>query len=245
MRRRKPLQRLFLGHADHRIVVAGHADIAHERGAARQDAQIRGRRMRMRADDNAGAAVAEIAHRLLLAGGLARACRRGWRRRRERNAQARQFAVDRGERIVQRIHEDAAHGVDDQHAPAVLGLDQRGAAARRAGRIVDRPDQPRRAFDEDQRFLLIPGMIAERDRVGAGLDEFVVDRLGDAEAAGRVLAIDDDAIELPVADQAGQALGDDRAAAAADNVADKENAHQAGPLIAGIRERVRARSVSS
>ena len=72
------------------------------------------------------------------------------------------------------------------------------------GRKIRRPNQPRRALDEHQRLALIPGMIAERDRVGAGIDEFLVDRLGDAEAAGGVLAIDDDEIERPVADHAGQ-----------------------------------------
>ena len=45
------------------------------------------------------------------------------------------------------------------------------AAARRAGRIIDRADEPRRALDEHQRLALVPGVIAERDRVGAGVDE--------------------------------------------------------------------------
>ncbi len=67
-------------------------------------------------------------------------------------------------------------------------------------------------------------MIAERDRVGAGVDEFLVDRLGDAEAAGGVLAIDDDEIERPVADHAGQMLGDGGAPGPADHVADEKNA---------------------
>ena len=138
----------------------------------------------------------------------------------------RELALDRGERIVERIHEDAAHGVDDEHARAVLRLDQRRAAARRAGRIIDRPDQARRALDEDQRLLLVPGVIAERDRVGAGVDEFAIDRLGDAEAAGGVLAIDHDEIELPVANEARQALVDDGPPAAADDIADEENAHR-------------------
>ena len=68
-------------------------------------------------------------------------------------------------------------------------------------------------------------MIAERDGVGAGVDEFVVDRLGDAEAAGRVLAIDDDQIELPVGDQARQAFVNNGAPGTPDNVADEEDAH--------------------
>ena len=82
-----------------------------------------------------------------------------------------QLALDRGERIVERIHEDAAHDIDDQHARAVPGLDQRRAAAGRAGRIVDRADETRRALDEDQRLALVPGMVAAGDGVGAGVDE--------------------------------------------------------------------------
>jgi hypothetical protein len=42
-------------------------------------------------------------------------------------------------------------------------------------------------------------MIAAGDHVGAGIDDLVIDRLRDAEAAGRVLAVDGDEIELPVA----------------------------------------------
>ena len=122
------------------------------------------------------------------------------------SGQAVKFALDRGERIVERIHEDAAHGVDDERALAVLGVDQRRAAAGRAVRIIDRADQPRRSLDEHQRLALIPGMIAERDGVGAGIDQFVVDRFGDAEAAGGVLAVDHDEVELPIGDQPRQPL---------------------------------------
>ena len=64
-------------------------------------------------------------------------------------------------------------------------------------------------------------MIAERHRVGAGIDEFLVDRLGDAEAAGGVLAVDDDEIEPEVADHAGQMVRDGGAPGPADHVPDK------------------------
>ena len=66
-------------------------------------------------------------------------------------------------------------------------------------------------------------MVAERDGVGAGIEEFLVDRLGDAEAAGGVLAIDDDEIERPVADHAGQMLRNGGAPGPADHVADEKN----------------------
>src|SRR6202030_2519006 len=90
---------------------------------------------------------------------------------------------------------------------------------------IDRPDQLRCPLDEDQRLLLVPGMIAERDSVGASLDQLAIDRFRDAETAGRVLAIDHDQIELPFRHKPGQALNDDSPSAAADDVADEENAH--------------------
>jgi hypothetical protein len=135
------------------------------------------------------------------------------------------FSLVGGERIIERVHEDAAHGVDDEHAGAVPGLDQRDAASRRTRGIIDRANELRRALDEDQRLLLVPGMIAAGDHVGAGVDEFLVDRLGDAEAAGGVLAVDGDEIELPVAHEGGQPLEQDGTPAAAHDVADEEDAH--------------------
>ena len=68
-------------------------------------------------------------------------------------------------------------------------------------------------------------MIAAADHVGARVEQFLVDRLGDAEAAGRVLAIDDDAVELPVAHEARQALRDHRAPRTPHYVADEQKPH--------------------
>ena len=162
---------------------------------------VGGRHMGMGADHEAGAAVAEEADALFLAGCLAVEIDHDRIRRRAQGTGL-EFAVKRREGIVERRHEDAADGVDDQRALAAFGVDQRRAAARRADRKIRRPNEPRRALDEHQRLALIPGMIAERDRVGTGVDEFLVDRFGDAEAAGGILAIDDDEIERPIADHA-------------------------------------------
>ena len=182
------------------------------------------------ADHEAGAAVAEKAHALLLAGRLAvEIDHDGVGRLAQRTGV--EFAVDRVEGIVERLHEDAAHGVDDQRALAVLGVDQGRAAARRMARKIQRTDQARRALDEDQRLLLIPGVVAERDRVRAGIEQFLVDRLGDAEAAGGILAIDDDEIERPVTDHAGQMFGDGGAAGLADDVTDEEDTQISAPEI--------------
>jgi hypothetical protein len=125
----------------------------------------------------------------------------------------------------------AAHQVDDEDALAGLGLDQRRAASGRARRIIQRADQPRRAFDEDERLALVPGVVAERDRIGAGVDQLVIDRLGDAEAAGRILAVDDDEIELPLLSQGGKSIVHHRAAGPAQDVSDKKNTHSRPPAI--------------
>ena len=81
------------------------------------------------------------------------------------------------------------------------------------------------ALDEDERLLLVEGMVAERDGVGAGLEQLLQDGLGDAEAAGRVLAVDDDEVERVAPAQAGQRLDNRLAAGAADDIAEKEETH--------------------
>ena len=63
----EPRQRLVLSHADAGIVIASHADISDVGCAPGQDAQVRRRHMRMRADYEACSTVAEITHRLLFA----------------------------------------------------------------------------------------------------------------------------------------------------------------------------------
>ena len=54
-----------------------------------------------------------------------------------------------------------------------FGFEQRHAAPRRAGRIIERTDEPRRALDEHERLALVPGVIAAGDGVGAGIDHLV------------------------------------------------------------------------
>ena len=204
------------------------------------------------ADDEAGAAVAEEADALFLARRLAvevdhdRVCRLAERTGIE-------FAVEHREGIVERRHEDAADGVDNKRALAVLGINQRSATARRAPWVVRGADQLRRALDEHQRLALIPGVIAERDGIRSRVEEFLIDRLGDAKAAGGILAIDDDEVEGPVSDHAGQIFSDRGAPCPADHVTHEKNtqsfssgnrtlsfplAHNPAPRRAAARERL-------
>ena len=145
-------QRLVLVHADHRIVVAGHADVGDEARAAAQDARVGGGRVRMGADAKADAAVDEIARTPVSRWSPRRGNRRSPRRIRRPTGRPSIRASIRGERIVERIHEHPAHHIDDQHLRAVGRFDQVRAAARRAGGIVGGPDQARLALDEDQRL---------------------------------------------------------------------------------------------
>ena len=89
--------------------------------------------MGVRADDQRDAAVEVMAERLLLARRLGvEVDDDGVGLLAERTGG--ELAVDRRERIVERIHEDAAHGVDDEHARAVPRDIEAGAAAGRARR---------------------------------------------------------------------------------------------------------------
>ena len=132
-----------------------------------------------------------------------------------------ELAVDGAEGAVELGHEDAAHGVDDEHVGAVPGLEEAGALPRRAGREIDRPQETGLALDEDEGLLLIEGVVAERHHVGAGVEEVAEDGFGDAEAPGRVLAIDDDEVELIALDEARDGLDHRIAARAADHIAEE------------------------
>ena len=65
------------------------------------------------------------------------------------SGQAAKSRSTRAERIIERVHEDAAHRVDDEHAGAVPGR-ERGAATRRAGGILIGRRSVGARLDEDQ-----------------------------------------------------------------------------------------------
>ena len=91
-----------------------------------------------------------------------------------------------------------------------------------AGRI-----EPRLALDEHQRLALVEGVVAERHGVDPGGEEFLEDRFGQAEAAGGVLAVDDDEVEIPPRPQDRRLLDHRRATRTSDNVADEQEPHSA------------------
>ena len=68
-------------------------------------------------------------------------------------------------------------------------------------------------------------MIARRHYVGAGIEQLDENLLGDAEAAGGVLAVHHDEVEAIAFAQQRQSLDDRVAARASDHISEKQNPH--------------------
>ena len=183
--------------------------------------------MRVRAHDAAHPPVEEVGHRLLLAGGL-RVHVEDDRVRATLERAGGDLVVHGTERAIDLGHEHAPHGVHHQHVHAVLRLEQARAFARRALGIVERAQQLGTALDVDEGILLVERVVAERDDIGAGIDQLVEDLLGDAKAAGRVLAIDDEEIELVAGAQLGDRVVGSLAARLADDISEKQQTHTMG-----------------
>ena len=99
--------------------------------------------------------------------------------------------------------------------------------AGRAGRIIQRPQQPRLGLDERHNLFPVPDVIASGDDGNAGPQQIDRDFRRDASPGGGVLAVHDDEIDRIFLLQFRQA-GDDRAAARlADDVAEEKNREHA------------------
>ena len=125
---------------DDGVEIPAHAGVGHQRGAALEDAVVGGGDVGVGADDERSAAVEEEAHGLDFGRRLGvKVDDHGIGLLAERAGGDGGF--DGAEGIVDRVHEDAALRVDDEHAMAVAALDEIGAAAGRAGGEVDGAEQ--------------------------------------------------------------------------------------------------------
>ena len=88
-----------------------------------EDARVGGRHMGVGADDEADAAVDEMAERLFLAGRLGVEID-DRRVAADPERAGGELLLDALERVVERVHEHPAHHVDDEHPRAVRGLEQ-------------------------------------------------------------------------------------------------------------------------
>jgi hypothetical protein len=137
-----------------------------------------------------------------------------------------QLPFDRGEGVVERVHEQPGHDVDDGDPAPVAKLVGAGALARRAGREVDGAQQARVGVDRGDDLALIPDMIAGGDAVDAGGIEALTDLVGDAEPGRRVLAVDGDEVEGEGITQARNFLDHRVAARPTEDIAAKKHPHQ-------------------
>ena len=90
-------------------------------------------------------------------------------------------------------HEEVAREVDDAERDAVA-LDERGAPPRLGRQEVGRADDVAPLLEVRPDLAVAVGVVAERDHVGAGPEQLVGVLRGDADAAGGVLAVDDDEV---------------------------------------------------
>ena len=63
-------------------------------------------------------------------------------------------------------------------------------------RPIERADHLAFALDENQRFTLIEGVIAEGDDISTSFAQLQINIFGDAKAMGSILAVHDDKIWL-------------------------------------------------
>ena len=218
-------QRLAFLDPDDGIVIAGHAAIGLKGRAAGHDALVGSGRMRVGADDEAHAPVQEMPHGLFLAGRFRmhidhdRVATGGERASLD-------FAFGGPERVVGKPHENPPDEVEDEHPGACLRLDDRRSASGRAGGPIRGADQAGLTPDEDERLALIPGMVAERHRIGTRFEELGTDHFGNSGASCRVFAVHDHAIERKPLSQPGKPLEDRVPARPSHHIADEQKAHR-------------------
>jgi hypothetical protein len=135
-------------------------------------------------------------------------------------------SLDRGEGIVERIHEQPRHHIDDEDPPPLADRVDEAAVARRPGRKVGGTKQAGITGDIGDDLAAVPDMVSGGDDIDAGGIEFAADLVCDAEAGGGVLAIDDDEIEGQLAAETRQVFDHARPSRAAHDVAAEQNSHR-------------------
>ena len=116
--------------AKHGVNRAGHAEVGKVRGAVRKNLLVGGLNMSMGSDNGGNAAVKVVSDTFLLAGRLGMEVDDGdFRQARSKNA------VRSIEGIVERLHIDDAHEIDDADLHAAHVIDEEPAARRAVGEI--------------------------------------------------------------------------------------------------------------
>ena len=220
-------------HADDRIVRAGHADVGDVGRAAGQHARVGGLHVRVGADDGRDPAVEVPAHRDLLGGRL------------------RVHVHDDDAALVARARSTAAAtaanglstgGMNTRPItlmtptgrPSACAADERAAARARAAAMFSGPQQARLGADVGERLASCPRRdcrwSSRRRRTSSSASP--VSRV--MPDAGRgVLDVGDDEIDGVAGRERGQRLAHQVAPGPAEDVADEQDAHDAGTRCRG------------
>ena len=142
--------------------------------------------------------------------------------------------LDLGEGRAAGPQVEVAAQVDDAEAHAVA-LDHAGPVAGLASQVVGGPHDARLAVEVWVDLTAVVGVVAERDRVDAGSEHLVGDLRGDAEAARRVLAVDDHERRRVELAQNGQTVEQRVPSQPADDIADEQDAGRAVPGSGAVR----------
>jgi len=229
------LDRLILLHADDATPRPGHADVGDVRGAAGQHARVGGRHVRVRADDPRHPPVEVPAQADLLARRLGVHVDEHVV---DRALEPVEHRVDLDERRAPGAEVEVARQVDDAEAHPVA-LDDRVAVAGLRAQVVGRAQDPGLVVEVRVDLLAVIGMVAQRDDVDSGAEQLAGDLRRDPEAAGDVLAVDDDERGRVALAQPGEQREQRPAPEAADEIADEENGR--GRIGHAAYSRVRAR----
>ena len=133
-------------------------------------------------------------------------------------------SVDRLERTVDGLHEDASLHVDDGELERRRGY-KRPPAARAFGGEVRGPDDALKGANLPGKLLLPPGVVAKRDRIGARIENLLRERRGKARARRAVLGVHDDGGKQELAPEALELLRKNSPSGAADDVAYHQYLH--------------------
>src|SRR5205823_1773461 len=131
-----------------------------------------------------------------------------------------------GEGVVERIHEEPAHQVDDENAPLADRM-QPPTGAGGSLREVCRAQDAGIALDIGDDFALVPDVIAGGQDIDFGVVKFAAEAFGQAAAGRRVLGIDDDQVEGEPTTQGRHVLFYGLTAGPSDNIATKQDFHTA------------------
>src|SRR5262249_9437940 len=141
-------------------------------------------------------------------------------------AGARQLLIGDAERRVGiGGHDDRPLQIQYAHRNPGRGRLDRPPAPRIAGRIVGRAQQPIRGVERVVDLLLVPDVIARREDVDRHLGHLVEELNRQAEAASRVLDVDDYKVYIVFVDDLRQRGVERATSGLTDDVADKEDVH--------------------